>query len=215
MDEGKDMQPAPLFRPTRLADGRVHPPAFIPATIIRHFPVARLPEVEAAWSPARRELADALQVSETVLESSHWNWKAKMERIERGDLRLFALECEEAVQGLMAIPDRPRPSVLTPGESIVYVDYLESAPWNQIAPGRSRRFGGAGSALVIEAIVVSAELGLQGRVGLHSLPQSERFYADKFCMTRVGPDPTYNDLVYFEYSDGAGADWLAEQGTIT
>ena len=70
----------------------------------------------------------ALQASGSDLESSHWNWKFKVERVERGESMLFAVECEGAIQGLMAIPSVPRLSLLTPGQSVVYVDYLETAP---------------------------------------------------------------------------------------
>jgi hypothetical protein len=43
-----------------------------------------------------------------------------------------------------------------------------------------------------------------GRVGLHSLRQAEDFYA-RCGMTRIGPDPNYYDLTYFEYPDGMTA----------
>jgi hypothetical protein len=60
-----------------------------------------------------------------------------------------------------------------------------------------------------EAIHVSLGRGADGRVGLHSLPQAERFYSERCGMVRVGRDiPPYPDLVYFEYFERAGADWL-------
>ncbi|VTR96316.1 Uncharacterized protein OS=Methylomonas sp. FJG1 GN=JT25_10440 PE=4 SV=1 [Gemmata massiliana] len=53
-----------------------------------------------------------------------------------------------------------------------------------------------------------------GRVGLHSLPQAEDFY-NRCGMTRIGPDPHYYDLVYFEYPDGvAGAQLTAMRLSI-
>jgi len=197
------------MRPIRLADARVNPPVVIAATILRRFPPGRLSEVEAAWSPARRELVAAHQSAGSDLESSHWNWAGKAERAERGELTLFAVECEGAVQGLMAVPARPRSSMLAPGRSGLYVDYLEAAPWNQRAPGHPPRFVGVGTVLVAEAVVVSDELGLGGGVGLHSLPQAEPFYERKCAMRRVGPDPGYYDLTYFEYAEGEAAAWLA------
>ena len=56
---GDDVNWVPESRPTRLADGRVHPPVYVPATVHRGFTSARLPDVEAAWAPARLELAAA------------------------------------------------------------------------------------------------------------------------------------------------------------
>jgi hypothetical protein len=50
-----------------------------------------------------------------------------------------------------------------------------------------------------------------GRVGLHSLPQAEDFYS-RCGMTRIGPDPSDNDLVYFEYHDGVAAARLTAMG---
>ena len=167
--------------------------------------------METAWSPARLGLAKALQASGSDLESSHWNWKFKVERVERGELMLFAVECEGAIQGLMAIPSVPRSSLLTPGQSVVYVDYLETAPWNLQGPGGSRRFGGVGKVLMREAIELSERLGFGGRVGLHSLEQAERFYQEGCRMMRIGTDPVYYRLAYFEYAKGAGAAWLAAE----
>ncbi len=51
-----------------------------------------------------------------------------------------------------------------------------------------------------------------GRVGLHSLPASEEFYSSRCGMTCIGPDPTYHDLVYFEYPDGVATRWLTTAG---
>ncbi len=128
------MQADPEVRPTRLADGRVDPPVFVPAAIIRRFQPTRLADVEAVWTPARAELTAAREAAGQSLESSHWNWAGKAERVEAGVLFLVALECEGDVQGLMALPLQPRPATLTPGERLVYVDYLEAAPWNQRSP---------------------------------------------------------------------------------
>ena len=185
----------PVVRPTRLADLRVSPPVFAPATITRHFPAARLAAVEAAWEPARRALAAALAAAGMPSEHSHWDWRNKF---GRAGLVLYAVECEGEVQGLMAVEARPRPAVLTPGESVLYVDYLESAPWNLKAPGHPKRFGTVGTALLLDAIAVSLDAGLGGRIGLHSLDQAAGFYKSGCQMTGFGKDPGYYDLEYFE-----------------
>lgn len=206
------MNPEPEARPIRVTDGRANPPAFIPATIIRYFQASRLSEVEAAWSPDRSELAVARGTLGIQLESSHWNWMGKAERVEKDVLSLVAVKCEGDVQGLMAIPLQSRPAMLAPGERLVYVDYLEAAPWNQRLPGRAQRFLGIGRVLIAQAIRISRELGLAGRVGLHSLPQAELFYATACRMPRTGPDPNYYGLVYFKYTGDAALAWLAAEG---
>ena len=209
---GAEMNADPEVRPTRLADGRVDPPVFVPATIIRQFQPTRLAEVEAFWTPARAELAAVIENGGEYLENSHWNWVGKVPRVEAGELYLVGVECEGVVQGLMAIPLQPRLATLTPGEGLVYIDYIEAAPWNQRAPGHPPRFLGVGKALIGQAVLISRELGLRGRVGLHSLPQAELFYQAKCGMTRLGIDPHYHDLVYFEYTEEGANAWLAAEG---
>ncbi len=125
---------------------------------------------------------------------------------------LVAVEAEEDVQGLIALDRSSRPAVLTPGEAVVYVDYIEAAPWNLRAAAHPPHFLGAGTALIIEAVRLSKEWGLNGRVGLHSLPQAEPFYQHRCGMRRVGSDPNYYDLAYFEYPDGEGVAWLVSLG---
>ena len=52
--------------------------------------------------------------------------------------------------------------------------------------------------------------GLSRAGGLHSLPQAEDFYEQKCGMTRVGVDPDYESLSYFELTHERAAEILAE-----
>ncbi len=121
----------------------------------------------------------------------------------------------------MAVENFLRPSQLAPPSWVLYVDYVEVAPWNYrvpqnrgVAAVREPRFRGVGALLLGEAIRMSLGATAGGRVGLHSLPQAEDFYSH--CgMKRIGPDPNYYDLVYFEYPDGvAGAQLTAMRLSI-
>jgi hypothetical protein len=168
------VNPEPVSRPTRIADVRVSPPVLVPATLIRNFPQSQLAAIESVWAPARRALAEARARAGTPLESGHWNWNNKVDRVTQGQLILHAIECEGEIQGLMAIGAQPRSAHLTIDSSVVYIDYLEAAPWNQRAPEYQSRFGGVGSALFNEAVILSTELGLSGRIGLHSLPRKRK-----------------------------------------
>jgi hypothetical protein len=110
----------------------------------------------------------------------------------------------------MAVENLLRPSRLTSGAWVLYLDYVEIAPWNVRVPldrakpvVREPRFTRVGTSLLGEAVRMSFGATASGRVGLHSLPQSEDFYS-RCGMTRIGPDPSYYDLVYFEYAEGAG-----------
>ena len=166
--------------------------------MMRSFPSNRLEEVESAWSPVRQELARTMELEGEPLEHEHWDWTRKKERVARGDTVLSAVICEAAVQGIIGVAAKPRKAVLASGQDALYVDYVEAAPWNLGSGGSSPRYSGVGTLLLIEAIALSQMYQMSGRVGLHSLPQAEDFYESR-KMKRLGPDPSYYDLVYFEY----------------
>lgn len=112
------------------------------------------------------------------------------------------IRCQNRYQGLIAVLTKPRPSRLDPSSSpVLYVDYLEAAPWNLKDMTATPRFLGVGTRLIVEAVLLSREAGLSGRIGLHALPQAEDFYQTRCGMTRLGPDESYYDLPYFEYTE--------------
>jgi hypothetical protein len=171
-------------------------------------------EIEQIWSVARDQLATAMTAAQLHLESGHWDWRNKAEPEGVSEHRLIAIECDGEIQGLMALSASPRAARLLPGEAVVYVDYLEAAPWNLRQPVQAPRYLGVGTLLISEAIRQSFHLGLGGRVGLHSLPQAERFYADRCRMTFHGNDQDYYNLAYFEYGKGDAVRWLTDIGLI-
>ncbi len=98
------------------------------------------------------------------------------------------------------------------GKTLLYIDYLESAPWNVRPFTQEPRFGAVGARLVWAAVELSLAEGFEGRVGLHSLPQAESFY-EGFCgMTKLGEDPDYESLNYFEFSREGALAFLARGG---
>jgi hypothetical protein len=121
---------------------------------------------------------------------------------------LVAVEAKCDVQGMMAVLRTPRHSHAS-RKDVVYVDYLESAPWNLKISTNQPRFLGVGTVLIAEAIHLSLEMGLEGRVGLHSLPQAETFYKGRCRMSKFGADPSYSDLTYFEYTGQQAIEWMA------
>ena len=90
------------------------------------------------------------------------------------------------------------------GKPLVYVDYLETAPWNirplMQALGKSPRFGAVGTRLVEAAVRRSLDEGFKGRLALHSLSGSERFYLEVCGMTAAGRDPAKQDLLWCEFT---------------
>lgn len=82
------------------------------------------------------------------------------------------------------------------GQKLVYVEYLASAPWNRKEIQRPPRYQGVGTNLLRYARVRSVELGYSGRVGLHSLPGSVKFYENQL-MENFGPDEGNDDARLF------------------
>jgi hypothetical protein len=201
-------------RAVRLLDARDPAHPIIRAELYRDYPAVSLDDVEQAWAKAREEAVSGGQVEGLApLEHAHWNWRRKSDTVNLGVHMLVAVECEGGVQGLMALLRLPRPAKLGTGH-VVYVDYVETAPWNLKGSAIPPRFLGVGTMLIAEAVRVGIESGLSGAVGLHSLPQAEAFYT-KIGMTRFGPDPDYYDLTYFEYDGQKATDWLAAIGEVT
>jgi len=175
----------------------------VPAEVIRNFPIADLEGVERVWGPVRA-------IAAASGEHSHWNWVAKSQGNRAGYHTFVAVECDNAIQGLMAVCNELRPARLEPaGRSILYVDFVEIAPWNLKGRASNPRFVGIGTVLVAEAIRMSRAKGANGCLGLHSLEQAEGFY-DGCLMTRGERDIYYHDLVYFEYTQEQADGWFAE-----
>ena len=124
----------------------------------------------------------------------------------------FSIVCNEMTQGMMivdTVKHRGRIDAQK-GQHIVYVEYIESAPWNRAELFDSPRYQGVGSILVAAAVSQSEELEFQGRVGLHSLPQADAFYTDTCGMTDLGPDLNYRGLRYFEMTPIQAQEFIAK-----
>jgi hypothetical protein len=163
---------------------------------------------EAEWMP---ELFKALQRLKRAgverrhwPQSRHWDWRRKTEAVQGMlDHAGFSIVCGGVTQGMMRVDTTKKRCRIgvQKNNNLVYVEYLENAPWNRkellFDPPRYR---GVGSLLVRAAIDLSKELGFKGRTGLHSLPQSNSFYANTCGMTDLGvdPDPEYDPMRYFE-----------------
>jgi len=119
---------------------------------------------------------------------------------------VLAIETADQVQGLIWVWLRDYTARLAPdlGQPIVYVDFLEAAPWNTREYTSNPRFRGVGTRLLQAAVLQSREAGFAGRVGLYSLPQSEVFYAGACGMHKVGVDAAYHELIYFEFTVATG-----------
>jgi len=152
------------------------------------------------WEPERLEaLKELLNAKEPWPEHWHWDWSKKAGLLDFMAYRCIGIECEGRMQGLMMASTIARASRLGPtGKPILYIEYVESAPWNLKDLVDDPKYSGVGIALLEAAIELSDQEGFGGRIGLHSLPQSEAFY--RKYMTDLGPDPNHQGLHYFEMS---------------
>lgn len=165
---------------------------------------------ERSWAEHRaRILAELLAVGcprAQWPESLHWDWALKASDLELLDPCAYGVTCEGKWQGLMMTRTEPYVARLESGSKpIVYVDYLEVAPWNWRIAALSQvpQFKGTGGNLLLQALDQSMREGFSGRLGLHSLPHAEDYYKN-LGMCGLGPDPQKQDLVYFEFTrDGA------------
>jgi hypothetical protein len=137
-----------------------------------------------------------------VPEHDHWDWDEKSHDLKFTAYRCLGIRYEDEVQGLMMISTLAVEGRLPvhKGKPVLYVKYIESAPWNLKGyVSADARFGGIGVSLIRAAIAVSLEEEFRGRIALHSLPQSEPFYG-RF-MEDLGIDPNVEKLRYFEMSE--------------
>jgi hypothetical protein len=167
-------------------------------------------QTQRDWRPLVLEAAQRLTRAgdrpSIIPQHFHWDWTRK-----EGDLRMLAnrfygIRREDKLQGLAKLMTVGHVCRLPEqaGKPLVYVDYLEVAPWNikplMTALGRPHRFAGVGTRLVEIAVRLSVDEGFRGRLGLHSLPTSEPFYINTCAMTPVGPDATKQNLTWCEFT---------------
>ena len=176
----------------------------------------QLDDWQKEWQPALltvlQELARrGVPVSQWP-QSWHWDWAKKTARVQ-GLLafRGFSVVAQGITQGLAQVNfTKSAREPCQAGKPLVYLDYVEVAPWNRPEFGWPPRLRGVGSALITAAIALSEDEGFKGRIGLHSLPQADAFYA-KIGMTDLGPDAAYQNLRYFEMTPERARAFLEEE----
>ena len=162
-----------------------------------------LVEAEKEWKPIRLKAAQKLLDAgrkEEIPQHYHWDWREKSYKLPLLAYRCFGIKCAGKWQGLSLVKLSGQVARLEPdkGKDIVYIDYLESAPWNLHMMVDTPLYGAIGSLLMWTAVQLSYDEGFHGRVGLHTLPQAEDFYRDNCGMHGCGPDASYQDLPYYE-----------------
>jgi len=177
---------------------------------------AQLDDWEREWQPALYagilDLARRRVPQNQWPQSWHWNWADKTAKVQGLiAFRGFSVVAQGVTQGLAQVDlNKSAREPSQAGKPIVYLDYVEVAPWNRPELGAPPRLRGVGSALIAAAIALSEDEGFKGRIGLHSLPQADAFYG-KIGMTDLGPDPAYQNLRYFEMTAAQARAFLKEE----
>jgi hypothetical protein len=190
--------------------------------LVEGLDTSHLDFMESQWTPAIRRQYDLailqyfqlpatdqtpdkwLEIQGNLeVQDQHWQWRTKCSIAPGTNRRVFSLLNTSAVEAAMLLLSGKTsrdPSVTLP---ILYVDYVAVAPWNRKSFQNPQRFRHLGTLMIGAAVELSRGLGLEGRCGLHSLPQSEGFYR-RIGMRDYGHDAAYSSLRYFEF-DASGA----------
>ena len=173
----------------------------VEAKLIDELTKEELIRAHLQWAPVRNEaLTRLLDARLRVPEHWNWDWSNKAGKLDLLAYRCMGIEHGGCMQGLMmlstlAVEGRLEGQV---GKAVLYVEYIESAPWNNIELVEKPQFAGVGVSLLEAAIEFSEKEGFGGRIGLHSLRQAEPYY--RKYMTDLGPDSGESELRYFEMS---------------
>ena len=146
-------------------------------------------------------------------QSRHWDWRKKV-AVLQGMLANpgFSIVCGGQTQGMMIVDTVKHHCRFEGqrGQHLVYVEFVENAPWNRAELFDPPQYRGVGSILIGAAVALSKEMEFHGRIGLHSLPQANGFYANTCGMTDLGADPDHEGLRYFEMTPDQAQAFIAK-----
>ncbi|VAW75786.1 hypothetical protein MNBD_GAMMA12-1355 [hydrothermal vent metagenome] len=173
-------------------------------------------DFETEWLPVLNSRVANLSADENHesanVQDLHWEWRNKIkERTGRMDFVSYAVECNGVTQGMMSACNCEfvkEPSQL--GQFLIYIDLIASAPWNRRGFTENRLYKGVGELLLGTAISYSINEGFNGRIGLHSLPQSEFWYSNVCGMTDLGIDLNHpQSLRLFEMTEEQAQSYIS------
>jgi len=188
---------------------------FESAEVFQELDEKNLDDFERLWRPAlqtrRNEFASWAEAAAASAQDSHWNWVEQAKKANASlQYETFAIECCGETQGLMLVDvtkfarvDGQR------GRELVYIERIATAPWNRPKFVQTPLFKGVGRVLLGTAISLSVGLGFKGRIGLHSLPQSESWYRDEAGFTDGGYEQA-KMMQYFEMNEAQAAAFIAD-----
>lgn len=141
----------------------------------------------------------------------HWDWNRKYSSTSSLlGIQWLGIERKKRMQGLMMLNKATHVARIgsEKGKPLVYIEYIATAPWNSIEMVKEPSYGRIGRIFISAAIQISQAEEFKGRIGLHSLPQSEKFYSLICGMTDLGADHTNENLRYFEMTPAQAKKFL-------
>ncbi|MHB8390258.1 MAG: hypothetical protein ACYDBH_11850 [Acidobacteriaceae bacterium] len=189
--------------------------AFESAEVFQELDQKNLDDFNRLWKPMlknrRDEFPSWTAAADANVQDSHWDWVGKAEHAARSmQYETFAVECAGQTQGLMLV-DVTKFAQLDgqQGRELVYIELLATAPWNRRKLVPTPVYKGVGRVLVGTAISLSVELGFKGRIGLHSLRQSESWYETEASFIDGGYNPVQG-MQYFEMTEAQAAAFISD-----
>jgi hypothetical protein len=125
--------------------------ATVSADVLPAMTPEQLVQTEGRWQKFRVRARRRRRVGVPVPEHNHWNWDEKSHDLKFTAYRCLGIWYDDEVQGLMmisilAVQGRARAHRAKP---VLYIKYIEGAPWNLKAyVGEEARFGGVGVSLI-------------------------------------------------------------------
>ncbi|MDE0837281.1 MAG: hypothetical protein OSA84_13120 [Akkermansiaceae bacterium] len=182
------------------------------AEVFRTLDSADLDSVQRDWKPLLDKWKNRSDAGKAHAEDAHWDWLKEVRKASRSmGAETFSVECGGVIQGLMVV-DMTKFARLEvqKGRELVYVDRVATAPFNRPKLVPDPHYKGVGRVLIATAVSLSfsEELDFRGRIGLHSLPQSEDRYR-QMGFTEVEFDQR-KKMRYFEMTEAQAAQFLTE-----
>ena len=159
---------------------------------------------EKYWKPAIKNGLKRLEEKgipkDQWPQHTGWSWRAKHKKFGKAiAYKFFGIRYDGKLQGLMLLSTLLQKARAKEheGKPILYARYIETAPWNLKDFADQPKYSLVGTNFISMAIQVSKQEECEGRLSLHSLPQSDEFYL--WCgMINLGADPNFDNLNYFE-----------------
>ena len=188
-----------------------HTGSFEPVELYDEIDAGHLDQFEKLWWPAIqarfKQFPSLEKAGEGNVQDAGWRWNELVPATPRLDLCTFSVECSGTLQGMMRVFTTRR-SRLAGELDLVYIDRLASAPWNRRRFTENPKYKGVGELLMAAAVSLSVDRECKGRLALHSLPESESYYAN-IGMQDLGPDLKSEHLRYYEMTEQTATSFLS------